>query len=129
MGFWRGGTPERLRHSHIAVSQRLEQAITLMRCHDPQKQEDGFGLMRAHAGEHLDELMAAFGREEDHGLRCWLLELIGQARSPRAISLLAAQLHEPDEALRSWAAVGLRRLDTAESRGVLYQARAQGLIS
>lgn len=66
--------------------------MRLMRWQDPQLQEDGFALLRAHATEYVDGLMAEFAREEDHGLRCWLLELIGQAYSPRVVPLLAAQL-------------------------------------
>jgi len=62
------------------------------------------------AAGHVDELMDEFARETDHGLRCWLLELIGEARSPRAFDLLAAESHGDDEALRSWARRGLNRL-------------------
>jgi hypothetical protein len=40
------------------VSSRFEQAMRLMRRHDPQQQEDGFFLLSAHAAEHLDELIA-----------------------------------------------------------------------
>jgi hypothetical protein len=103
--------------------------MELMRRRDPRQQEDGFALLRDHAAEHVDELMAEFAREGDHGLHCWLLELIGEARSPRAVPLLAAQLHGSDEALRSWATAGLRLAGTRESRKVLYEARANGLIS
>ena len=57
----------------------------LMRRHDPQVREDGFGILLPHAAKHVDELMAAFIEErDDHGLRCWLLELIGHAKSPKA---------------------------------------------
>src|SRR5437660_12856159 len=100
--------------------------MRLMRRNDPQKQEDGFALLRAHAAEHLDELITEFHREPDHGLRCWLLELIGHARSARALPLLTAQLHGSDEALRDWAVAGLRLLDSHEARQVLYQGRANG---
>lgn len=39
--------------------------MQLMRRHDPQKQQDGVALMRAHAAEHLDELIAEFHHEPD----------------------------------------------------------------
>lgn len=96
--------------------------MQLMRRHDPQKQEDGFALMRVHAAEHLDELIAEFHREPDHGLRCWLLELIGHARSPRALPVLTEQLHSTDEALRHWAVTGFELLNTDEARQALHQA-------
>jgi hypothetical protein len=39
------------------VSSRVEQAVKLMRRHDPQRQEEGFALLQAHAAEYVDELM------------------------------------------------------------------------
>ncbi|HEX5116614.1 MAG TPA: HEAT repeat domain-containing protein [Pseudonocardiaceae bacterium] len=79
---------------------------------------------RSHAAEHLAELTTEFGRErDDHGLRCWLLELIGEARSPAAVPLLIEQLHGEDEALRTWAVSGLEKLDTKDARRALRQAR------
>lgn len=95
-----------------------------MRRHDPQLQEHGFALLRGHAAEYIDELLAEFDREPDHGLRCWLLELIAEARSTRALPLLTEQLHNSDPALRDWARTGLHKLDTREARKALYQTRA-----
>ena len=46
----------------------------------------------------------------NYGLECWLLELIGQARSEHAFPLLAAHLHSPDESFRGWAVTGLENL-------------------
>jgi hypothetical protein len=103
--------------------------MQLMRRHDPQRQEDGFALLRAHAAEHLDDLITEFHRESDHGLRCWLLELIGHARSPRALPLLAEQLGSSDDALRGWAVAGLQLLDSREARQALYRARTNGQIT
>jgi HEAT repeat protein len=88
----------------------------------------GFGLLRDRAGLYLDDLITAFHQETDHGLRCWLLELIGEARSPRAVPLLEEELRDPDEALRSWAVRGLERLDTREARTILFHARSGGII-
>lgn len=112
------------------VTKRFRQAMWLMRRHNPQTMEDGFHLLRPHAAEHLDELIAEFTHEQDdHGLRCWLLELIGEAHSPQALPLLVEQLHSPDESLRSWAVHGLEKLDTKPARRHLYQARTNGLIT
>lgn len=50
--------------------------------------------MLSHAGEHIAELIAEFSRErDDHGLRCWLLELIGEVRFPLALPILVLQLY------------------------------------
>jgi HEAT repeat protein len=105
------------------VATHFDQAMQLMRRHNPQQQEAGFDLLRSHAAEHISELLTEFGREHDHGLRCWLLELIGEAGSEQALPLLTEQLHATDPALRDWAIHGLRKLDTPEARYTLYKAR------
>ncbi|MGC1209814.1 MAG: HEAT repeat domain-containing protein, partial [Micromonospora sp.] len=71
------------------MTRRFERALKLMRRHDAQAREDGFHLLLPHAADHVEELLAEFtsGRG-DHGLRCWLLELIGHARSPAALAVL-----------------------------------------
>ncbi|MEU8185419.1 HEAT repeat domain-containing protein [Micromonospora sp. NPDC049044] len=110
------------------MANQFQYAMRLMRSRDPQKQEDGFHLLRPHAAQHLDELITEFNREPDHGLRCWLLELIGDARSADALPVLVVQLHGDDERLRFWAVKGLEQLDTTQARRQLYQARSAGLI-
>jgi hypothetical protein len=98
--------------------------MRLMRKHDPQAQEAGFGLVRAVAGAHIADLMAAYVAEQDHGLKCWLLELVGEARSPEALPFLAAELSNDSESLRGWARAGLENLNTPEARRVLWESRA-----
>ena len=109
------------------MAARFDNAMKLMRSGDAQTQEDGFEMLRPHAREHLAELISQFTDEEDHGLRCWLLELIGLASDERALALLADQLNGPD-ALRFWPARGLKNLDTRDARRLLYQARSNGTI-
>jgi HEAT repeat protein len=110
------------------VTKRFQHAMRLMRRHDPQAQEDGFQLLRPHAAEPVDELITAFAEEPDHGLRCWLLELIGEARSVDALPLLAEQLSSDDESISGWAVRGLEELGTKQAREQLWRARASGLI-
>jgi hypothetical protein len=99
------------------------EAMRLMRKHNPQSREDGFGLMLRHATEHVERLIDEFRAEaDDHGLRCWLLELIGEARSETALPLLAELLADEDESSRAWARRGLELLDTKESRRLLWAA-------
>ncbi|MGW3891626.1 HEAT repeat domain-containing protein [Micromonospora chokoriensis] len=106
------------------MANRFQQAMRLMRSHDTQTQEDGFHQLRPHVAQHLDELITEFNHETAHGLRCWLLELIGEARSEQALPVLIEQLHGANESLRSWAARGLELRDhgwsvrTAEDRAL-----------
>ncbi len=93
-----------------------------MRKHDPQLKEEGFGYLLSRSHDYVDALIAEFQAERDHGLRCWLLELIGEARSTAAFPLLLEYLYSEDESLRSWAIRGLQHLDTKEARRVLWEA-------
>jgi HEAT repeat protein len=103
--------------------------MRLMRSSDRQRMEDGFHLLLPHAAEHVDELIDEFrGESDDIGLRRWLLELIGEARSPEALPLLVEQLASEDESLRAWAVRGLEKLDTPPARRQLWRARANGLL-
>jgi hypothetical protein len=111
------------------MTKRFDRAMQLMRRHNPQTREDGFQALLRCASEHVEELIAAFeGERDDHGLRCWLLELIGEARSPLALLTLADQLCSEDESLRSWAVRGLDQLGTPAARQELWKARANGTV-
>ena len=98
------------------------ECICLMHRHDPQVREDGFAALRSQVHEYVDQLMAEFRNENDHGLRCWLLELISEAQSPVTYPLLVEYLHTDDDSLRFWAIYGLRRLGTKEARHALWEA-------
>ena len=98
--------------------------MRMMRKRDAATQEDGFHWLLARAREILPELIIEFRKERDHGLRCWLLELIGEAHDPRAFELLVEYLHCEDELLRDWAITGLNALNTREARKALFEAGA-----
>ncbi|WP_216651358.1 hypothetical protein [Actinomadura litoris] len=109
---------------------RFDQAMQLMRKSDPQVSEDAFDFLREHADAYVEELIAEFAAErDDHGLRCWLLELIAEARSPSALRVFRDELESMDESLRFWAVRGLEMLDTREGERVLDEARENGWIS
>jgi hypothetical protein len=96
--------------------------LAMMHKHSPQVQEDGFHALLPQAAEHIDALVEEFRREPQHGLRCWLLELIGEAQSPKAFDVLSEQLQSADESLRSWAIRGLQHLGTPAARQALFDA-------
>jgi HEAT repeat protein len=81
------------------------------------------GTPKAHpyAADYVQQLIAEFNGERDHGLRCWLLDLIGQSGSPEAFQFLIENLRSDDERLRSLAVEGLRRLNTQDARRVLWE--------
>ena len=111
-------------------NQRFARALRSLRTRDPRLREDGFDFLREHADSYVDELIAEFeAQRDDHGLRCLLLELIAEARSPRALPVFASQLATDDESLRFWAVRGMEMLDTREAHTELARARANGWIS
>src|SRR5262245_25963479 len=95
--------------------------MTLMRKRSAQDREDGFHAMRARARDHVWELMNEFRREADHGLRCWLMELIGEARSEEAFAFMCEWVDSSDESLRDWAIRGMAKLDTKSARSFLFE--------
>jgi hypothetical protein len=96
----------------------------MMRRHNGEMAEEGFQWLLPRAAEHVRELIEAFGNERDAGLRCWLVELIGSAKSPEAFPFLAEQVRSPEEGVRFWAIWGLKNLGTKEARTLLWQARS-----
>jgi hypothetical protein len=102
----------------------FKKCMAMMRKRSPMIQEDGFHWLLPHAGEYVHQMIEEFGKEKDHGLRCWLLELIGSAKSPDAFDFLAGQLRIEDQSLRRWVIRGLKSLDTKEARTLLWQARS-----
>src|SRR5947209_11514265 len=98
--------------------------MAMMRKRDGWTQEDGFHWLLPHAGEYVHELIEEYGKEDALGLRCWLLELIGSAKSPDAFDFLAGQLRAADQQLRYWAIWALKNLGTKEARTLLWQARS-----
>jgi hypothetical protein len=117
--YWTDRWRDRLRKERFPG---YKACLAMMRKHSPQTMEDGFYTLLPHAAEYIDELMAEFQTEKDHGLRCWLLELIGEARSEKAFDLLCEQLQSSDESLRNWAIRGLRNLNTKAARRALFDA-------
>ncbi|MBA9001673.1 MULTISPECIES: HEAT repeat domain-containing protein [Thermomonospora] len=109
---------------------RFARALERMRSQDPAEREKGFDFLREHADSYVDDLITAFTQEPDPDFRCLLLELIAEARDPRALPVLTRHLDtpDPDDPLQFWAVRGLEMLDTPEAHRALTQARAQGLI-
>lgn len=100
----------------------FDRAMGLMCRRDPQRQEDGFSLMRSVAPDVVPRLVASYRDETDRGMKCWLLELIGGTGSPEAVPLLSDEMLSDDEALRSWACRGLLKVDNVEARSALRSA-------
>lgn len=87
-----------------------------MRKSDPHLQEDGFHFLLPHAKDYINELIKEFKSEKDHELKCWLLELIGESKSPLSFEVLKENLSSDSELLRYWAINGLKNLNSKEAR-------------
>ena len=95
----------------------------MMRKSDPQLQEDGFNWLLPRSSEFIEELIIEFNSEKNLGLSCWLLELIGESKSLKSFETLQKSLVNENESIREWAIIGLRNLDTKESRHLLFDLK------
>lgn len=100
----------------------VDECLALMRKRDPQLAEEGFHSLRPRANEFLPRLIEMFESEQSRPMRCWLLELIGEARAEEAFPLLCEQALSDDESLCSWGIIGLRLLNSAASRKFFVRA-------
>ena len=95
--------------------------LSMMREGNPQVAEDGFQYLRPRAKEHVDELLTALGGETNHAMQCWLLQLIGEAKSEKGFVALCAYAKSADDSLKSWAVHGLVKLNSKQSRTFLKE--------
>lgn len=95
--------------------------LSEMRSRDALKAEGAFHFLLPRAADHVEDLIKAFEHEQSHGVSCWLLELIGEARAERALDLLRKNAASDDEAFRSWAIRGLQKLGTPAARSALFE--------
>ncbi|MEO0897166.1 MAG: HEAT repeat domain-containing protein [Bacteroidota bacterium] len=99
----------------------FEKCMELMRKTDSQLQEDGFHFLLPYASDYLNELIREFKEEKDHGLKCWLLELICESKSLESFEILKENLSNDSESLRNWAIHGLKNLDSKEAQTELFK--------
>ena len=100
----------------------FEACMERMRERDPLTREEGYHALLPRAAEFLPRLIEAFQTERDHGLKCWLFELIDEAKSPDAFPLFLEHLSGGDESLSARAVQGLHDLGTEEARQALREA-------
>jgi hypothetical protein len=98
----------------------VDECLKLMRSRDAMTAEEGFHLLLCDVSAHAERLMAEFETETRRDMRCWLLELIGEARSERALDLFIREARLRDESLLPWALRGLEKLNTPAARQALY---------
>jgi hypothetical protein len=85
--------------------------------------DEAFEVLRSRAGEYVDELVDVFYREENARIRWAIIELLGEARSVKALPVFAEALRGSDRELWSWAIYGLTDLNTHEARQLLWDAK------
>jgi hypothetical protein len=80
--------------------------------------------LRKYANTYIEDLISEFRNVTDPGVRQYLLELIGEARSPKALPVLTEVIQGDEEPSWSWAIYGLRDLESREARKVLWEAKS-----
>ena len=77
---------------------------------DSLQAESAFHELRSGAPDHVHEIGMALEGEQDPVVRSYLLALLAESRTDRALSLLKAHLDDVDPTARSWAWYGVNRL-------------------
>lgn len=80
------------------------------------------GVLEENALEHANELLAAVDQEENSPVRIQLLGVIENAALEIAIPFWSGLLSGSDSIERLYAVRALKRIDTKESRRLLWQA-------
>ena len=101
----------------------FEKCMAMMRRRNAAIQEDGYHWLLPRSREFVPELVREYSAEQDQGLRCWLLELLAEARAPELLDLFRGALHDGHEGVQDRGVMGRRKLDTAEARSVLWDER------
>jgi hypothetical protein len=86
--------------------------------------ESAYFALQKYANTHIEDLISEFRSATNPGVRQYLLELIGEARSPKSLPILTEVLQSDEEPLWSWAIYGLRDLKSHEARKVLWEAKS-----
>jgi HEAT repeat protein len=71
---------------------------------------------------HASEVIKEFLDERDDQVRRILLAIISEAKLPESLPVFVKLLRSEDESLRYSSELGLRNLDTPESRKALWEA-------
>ncbi len=99
-----------------------DKCLKKMRKSDPQIQEDGFHELLPHTAEFVDELILEVEHETDPGFLSWLYELLSETGSDKTIPIFAKILETNNSDLHEWAVRGLQKVDTKQSRTVLFNS-------
>ena len=97
--------------------------MAMMRKRNAAIQEDGFFWLKPRAGQFVSELLSEYRSETDLGLRCWLLELLAEARAPETLDVFVEALHDGHCNVQHRALRCIQTLDTHEARQVLWNER------
>jgi hypothetical protein len=66
----------------------FECCLQMLHNRDAMTQEEGDFFLSSRVHEYLDQLLAALRAEKDSYIQGWLLEIIGEAKSPVAFPIL-----------------------------------------
>ena len=65
--------------------------------------EDGYHWLQGYLDIYIDDLCQLMLHESNPEMRAKFIELIGDSKNPKVIPLLAIELENSDEEVRSWA--------------------------
>ena len=95
--------------------------VEMLRSSNSVTYEEGYLAIQAYLGKHLDEIVVSLRNESDVNMRGRFVELIGDSKNPKMISLLREELAYPNQEVRMWAYNALENMEHPEADAILKE--------
>ena len=105
--------------------QKFRSYIEMIRSDNSVTYEQGFWSLIYDVPQFKDELIQLMQAEQNPQVRAKFIELLGDAKDPKVIPLLVAQLEHPDAEVRYWAVLSLEYFGLPEAKEIAERYKAE----
>jgi HEAT repeat protein len=88
----------------------FDDIIDMIKCRDAVTYENGYELIQPIVHLHVPQLLQLLSESDDGYTRGKFIELLGEAKDKKAISVLVGELKHPDQNVRQWAVSSLMKI-------------------
>ena len=105
--------------------QKFRSCIEMIRSDDAETYEQGFWSLIYDVPQFKDEIIQLMQAEKNPKVRAKFVELLGDAKDPKIIPLLVAELEHPDIDVRYWAVLSLEYSGLPEAKEIAERYKAE----
>jgi HEAT repeat protein len=88
----------------------IDDIINMIKSRDAVTYENGYELIQPIVHLHVPQLIQLLSESNDGYTRGKFIELLGEAKDKKAISVLVGELKHPDQNVRQWALTSLTKI-------------------